>query len=206
MALAILSVLSITAIILKAKEIRAISGIILFRGRIDHYESLSELERGVALPSNSPLLNLIDRAQSLREELFALQKTQRIPNLGIRPAELQALELSLEREIDAISEVLERRLNLLKVTAAVAPLLGLLGTVVGVLITFRGIAEAGNPSLSAVAPGVSEALLTTVAGLCVAIPAVMGHGWATSRISTMVRRMRQFGADLVTILAREMRT
>lgn len=204
--LLLLSLASVAAILLKWREIRRVESLLRLPGRIEHLSSLSVVERQAGVQPDSPYLNLLDRAQSLRHELMSHQKTQKLPSIGMRPAEMQGLELSLNREVDAVAQALERRLPFLQITAAVSPLLGLLGTVVGVLLTFRGIAEAQTPSLAAVAPGVSEALITTVAGLTVAIPAVVAYGWFAARIEGFVRRMEQFGADLITILAEEMRS
>lgn len=204
--LVILSIASISAILLKWREVKRVHRTTTLPGRVEHFRSLAELEQKGHIHAGSPLVFLVDRAQGLREELLVYHRSTGVPQAGIRPAEMQALEISLGRETDAVAQVLERRLPLLQITAAVSPLLGLLGTVVGVLLTFRGIAEVGNASLTAVAPGVAEALITTVAGLCVAIPAVVAHAWFSARIEEIRRRMEQFGADLVTILSREMRS
>jgi biopolymer transport protein ExbB len=77
---------------------------------------------------------------------------------------------------------------LLTIAISGGPFLGLLGTVVGVMITFAAIAAAGDVNVNSIAPGIAAALLATVAGLAVAIPALFGYNYLASRIKTISRR------------------
>jgi biopolymer transport protein TolQ len=86
---------------------------------------------------------------------------------------------------------------------SVGPLLGLLGTVLGVMDAFIGIASKGSGNISAVAPGVAEALVTTVAGLAVAIPAVIGYNIFVNRLSLFAGELEGFAHELVGSMARE---
>jgi biopolymer transport protein ExbB/TolQ len=79
-----------------------------------------------------------------------------------------------------------------------APFLGLLGTVWGVMDTFTGVAEAGSANLTAMAPGVSGALITTVTALCVAIPAMFGYNFLVTSIRGMIVEMDNFAAELAS--------
>ncbi len=81
------------------------------------------------------------------------------------------------------SETLQYGMGLLATAASVSPLLGLLGTVWGVMYSFMNIGQMGTASIAAVAPGIAEALMTTIAGLCVAIPAMAGHNLLTGFIN-----------------------
>jgi biopolymer transport protein TolQ len=87
--------------------------------------------------------------------------------------------------------------------ATVAPLLGLLGTVLGVMNSFIGVATAGSANISAVAPGVAEALLTTVAGLVVAIPAAIGYNYFVARLNLFMSELEGFSSEFIGTLARE---
>ena len=78
------------------------------------------------------------------------------------------------------------------------PFLGLLGTVVGVMITFAAIAAAGDVNVNAIAPGIAAALLATVAGLGVAIPALFGYNYLASRIKNITIAMQIFVDEFVT--------
>ena len=85
----------------------------------------------------------------------------------------------------------------------VSPLLGLLGTVIGIMNTFFGITAAGSTNISAVAPGIAEALITTVAGLFVAIPAVLAYNYFVGRLSLVTGELEGFSAEFIGTLARE---
>ena len=92
---------------------------------------------------------------------------------------------------------LESRLTWLATIAAIAPFIGLLGTVLGIIDAFHGLGTQGAATLRAVAPGISEALITTAAGLVVAIPAVVGYNQLTARIREFGARMDDFGRELL---------
>jgi biopolymer transport protein ExbB/TolQ len=85
----------------------------------------------------------------------------------------------------------------------VSPLLGLLGTVLGVMTSFIGVAQAGSSSIDAVAPGVAEALLTTAGGLVVAIPAAMAYNFLTGKLNDFMGELEGISSELIATLARE---
>ncbi len=85
--------------------------------------------------------------------------------------------------------------------AAIAPFIGLFGTVMGIIDAFHGLGTQGAATLRAVAPGISEALITTAAGLVVAIPAVVGYNQLTARIREFgARGMDDFGRELLNAI------
>ncbi len=90
---------------------------------------------------------------------------------------------------------------LLTIAVSGGPFLGLLGTVVGVMITFAAIAATGDVNIAAIAPGVAAALLTTVGGLVVAIPALFGYNYLNSRIKDVIVDMRVFSDEFITKIA-----
>jgi len=92
---------------------------------------------------------------------------------------------------------MEKRMTWLATIAQVAPFIGLFGTVMGVIDAFHGL---GTATLRAVAPGISEALITTAAGLVVAVPAVMGYNQLTSRLREFAARMDDFGRELLNAI------
>lgn len=107
---------------------------------------------------------------------------------------------------DAASQVvhdLERYLGALGTIAAVAPLLGLLGTVLGMIKVFSAIMMQGTGNAGVLAGGISEALITTAAGLCVAIPAMILHRFYTRKIDGLVVTMEQEAVKLVDALHSE---
>lgn len=84
-------------------------------------------------------------------------------------------ETVLNTAVTRETAILQYGMALLATAAGASPLLGLLGTVWGVMYSFLNIGQVGSASIAAVAPGIAEALMTTIAGLCVAIPAMVGH-------------------------------
>ncbi len=100
---------------------------------------------------------------------------------------------------EALSDM-ESRLTWLATIAAVAPFVGLLGTVLGIIDAFHGLGTQGAATLRAVAPGISEALITTAAGLVVAIPAVVGYNQFTARIREFGARMDDFSRELLNAI------
>jgi len=97
---------------------------------------------------------------------------------------------------------LERRLPLLATTAAVTPFIGLFGTVWGIIDAFHGLGDAGAATLRAVAPGISEALITTAAGLFAAIPALIAYNLLTQQIREFAKRMDDFGLEFLNTVER----
>ena len=97
---------------------------------------------------------------------------------------------------------LESRLPWLATTGAVTPFIGLFGTVWGIIDAFHGLGTAGAATLRAVAPGISEALITTAAGLFAAIPAVIAYNMFTQHIREFGARMDDFGLELINEVER----
>lgn len=125
------------------------------------------------------------------------------PTQGLSSAQLEALRLVLEKEEAEERDELARGLSWLAVVGSVSPLMGLLGTVIGVMNAFLGIAASGSTNIGAVAPGVAEALITTVAGLFVAIPAVIAYNHFVSRLSLVTGELEGFSSEFIGTLARE---
>lgn len=114
----------------------------------------------------------------------------------ITPAQMRVVTTVMERAVGETSLKLEDQMILLATAVSGAPFLGLLGTVWGVMETFGGVAEAGSASLAAMAPGVSAALITTVTGLLVAIPAMFGYNYLVTSLRGLIVRMDNFASEL----------
>ncbi|HUO99050.1 MAG TPA: DUF2341 domain-containing protein [Rhizomicrobium sp.] len=117
--------------------------------------------------------------------------------------ELDAEAVEVIRAIMDATQVRENQrlaksMVLLTISISGGPFLGLLGTVVGVMITFAAIAAAGDVNINAIAPGISAALLATVAGLAVAIPCLFGYNWLLVRSKDISANMRVFVDEFVT--------
>ena len=118
-------------------------------------------------------------------------------------SQIETLHLMLETEAAAERDRLGRYLPWLATIGSVSPLIGLLGTVLGVIHSFIGIATRGSGNLSAVAPGVAEALIATAAALAVAIPATFGYNIFANRLNRLDGMMDSFGTAIVALLVRE---
>ena len=110
---------------------------------------------------------------------------------------------SIEEAASHVVHDLERYLNSLGTIAAITPLLGLLGTVMGMIKVFAEIMAQGTGNASVLAGGISEALVTTAAGLSVAIPALALHRYFTGKIDAIVVELEQESIKLVDALYRE---
>jgi biopolymer transport protein ExbB len=109
--------------------------------------------------------------------------------------------------MDATQTRLQQRLSsqmvLLTIAISGGPFLGLLGTVIGVMITFAAIALSGDVNINAIAPGTAAALAATVAGLGVAIPCLFGYNWLNTRIKSISANNRVFLDEFVARLAEQ---
>lgn len=120
--------------------------------------------------------------------------------LANRHADRAIMKESIEEVGRQVVHDLERYLNALGTIAAVSPLLGLLGTVLGMIEMFYGITERGGGDNALVASGIAEALITTVFGLIVAIPALIFHRYFIGRVDELVVTMEQEALKMVEIM------
>ncbi|MBE6359786.1 MAG: biopolymer transporter ExbB [Lentisphaerae bacterium] len=112
-------------------------------------------------------------------------------------AQYNAVEAVLEREVSSQIKELETRIGWLATLVSLSPFCGLFGTVWGVMMAFCGIAAAGKSDFTALAPGVAGALLTTVAGLIVAIPSLVGYNALTNMIRQLTVTMDNFTEEFM---------
>lgn len=115
---------------------------------------------------------------------------------------LEIVQRALQRTATLEVARLERYLPFLATTASATPFIGLFGTVFGIIAAFHGIGQQGSASLAVVAPGISEALIATAAGLGAAIPAVIGYNYFVNRVKHWATEMDSFSLELLNLLAR----
>jgi len=137
--------------------------------------------------------------RELRHRMDLYQKQGMAKNLS--PQALGAIRASIDAELVRENERLNKNMVLLTIAISGGPFLGLLGTVVGVMITFAAIAAAGDVNVNSIAPGIAAALVATVAGLGVAIPALFGYNYLASRIKSISNETIVFADAMVTRLA-----
>jgi biopolymer transport protein TolQ len=132
------------------------------------------------------------------EDVYETYKRQTGGSGPIR--KLGPLERSAQTAASEAVTTLERRLTWLATIGSVSPFVGLFGTVMGIVDAFHGLGMAGSATLKAVAPGISEALITTAAGLFVAIPAVIAYNQFTARIRVFAAAVDDFCRELLNSL------
>ena len=116
----------------------------------------------------------------------------------ISPAQMRAVTVAMERAVGESGLRMESQMIILATAVSGSPFLGLLGTVWGVMDAFSGVAMAGSANLAAMAPGVSGALLTTVVGLLVAIPAMFGYNFLVTSLRVLIVQTENFAAELAS--------
>jgi biopolymer transport protein TolQ len=116
------------------------------------------------------------------------------------PRNPTALERAAQTASSEALTAMETRMSWLASIAAISPFIGLFGTVMGIIAAFQALGTAGAATLRAVAPGISEALITTAAGLLVAIPAVVGYNQLTAQLRDFGARMDDFGRELLNAI------
>jgi biopolymer transport protein ExbB/TolQ len=125
----------------------------------------------------------------------------RKPHISLKS--MEHVKRTMENSVARESLKLESGLILLAIAVSGAPFLGLLGTVWGVMSTFSGVAQEGSATLSAMAPGVAAALITTVAGLLVAIPSMFGYNWLVHNLRVLTVELDNFAQELASRMETE---
>ena len=170
-------------------------------GRSPH---LQDAYRGVVKLPPSPFNRLFREGLSFYTQLQpGVLKEEGGGRGALSPSQLEALKMVLGKEIAAERDEAAKYVTWLATIGAVSPLLGLLGTVLGVMDAFIGISSKGSGNLAAVAPGVAEALVTTVAGLASAIPALVAYNYFSGKVGEFESELEGFGNALVGWMARE---
>ena len=159
------------------------------------------LSRQVA--KDSPVTRVYDEACSA----LSLEMESRGSGGGTDDARLTTLQIgavrnAADRKVAEECVRLEERMGFLAIAVSASPMMGLLGTVWGVMESFSAMAVQGSANLSAVAPGIASALMTTVVGLIVAIPSAIGYNVLTTKIKTMIVEMDNFADEFSSELQR----
>ena len=136
----------------------------------------------------SPLVNVFDEVY----ETYRRQTGGYGP-----PRNITALERAAQTAASESLTLMESRLTWLATIGAISPFVGLFGTIMGIVDAFHGLGQSGTATLRAVAPGVSEALITTAAGLVVAVPAVVAYNQFTARCRDFAARIDDFARELL---------
>ncbi len=174
-----------------------------FLDRIEVAQSVDDAYTLVDAMRESPFTRVFRRGVKFFRELKPAAARAGTDVRGLSPAQLEVLRIVLEKEEGEERDDLSRGLAWLAIIATASPLLGLLGTVLGVMNSFMGVAQAGSSSITVVAPGVAEALIATAGGLVVAIPAAMAYNYLTSKLNLFTGELEGISSELIGTLARE---
>ena len=175
-----------------------------FLQKIERAAGLEDAYKAIIVLPDSPYGRVFQQGMNFFSELRPGALREGAPaGAGLSLTQLQALKLVLEKEEAEERDELARGLTWLAVMGSVSPLMGLMGTVIGITNTFLGITASGSSNISAVAPGVAEALVTTVAGLAVAIPSVIAYNHFVARLDLVSGELEGFSSEFIGTLARE---
>ena len=167
-----------------------------------HTSQMDDLAKAMDVFKHSPLYRIYHVGVTELKHRFPATATapgQGLPVISSRA--FNAVRASLDTQLIREGSRLNKGMVLLTIAISGGPFLGLLGTVVGVMITFAAIAAAGDVNVNAIAPGIAAALVATVAGLGVAIPALFGYNYLTTRIKGVSNDMHVFVDEFVTKMA-----
>lgn len=201
-----MSIWSSSLIVAKFREIRAamIETERFMHECFEGQKSLSEIYQIAGSYPNSPLANLLGEAY-IQYELEAEQESAEALSFEQRLLlSRTSVESVLERTISSEMRRLDNRLIGLATASTLAPFIGLFGTVWGVLASFQAMGHSGAGDLTSLAPGLSTALVTTIAGLVVAIPAVAFYNYLSANVSRLNSQMESFAYELSTIFQKHL--
>ena len=168
------------------------------------FSRATKLEQAVAMARKSPASpfnRVFARAVNFLQET-ASRDAEGNAN-PLRESQVEAMRLLLDAEVTSERDALGRFIPSLAVIGSASPLIGLLGTVLGVIDAFIGVASKGSGNLGAVAPGVAEALVATAAALTVAIPAVFAYNIFAAKLNRFDGELEGFGSEVIALMARE---
>ncbi|UCF95517.1 MAG: MotA/TolQ/ExbB proton channel family protein [Desulfobacterales bacterium] len=148
-------------------------------------------------------LKKMSQAGSQKELVAAPASESANPSLGSRIGGTDNVKRALRRAINTEMTRMTQMVPFLATTGNTTPFIGLFGTVWGIMNSFHGIGLRGSASLAVVAPGISEALVATAAGLGAAIPAVIAFNFFTNKIRIVESELQSFSADFLNIIERD---
>jgi biopolymer transport protein TolQ len=176
-----------------------------FFSEMERSTRLQEAYHAVMKQPPSPYTRLFREAITFYSELRpGAMRDERVgERASLTPTQLEALKMVLGKEVAAERDLLGHYVPWLATIGSVSPLLGLLGTVVGIMNAFVGLSTKGSGNLAAVAPGVAEALVATFGGLAAAIPAVIAYNLFVNRVRLFAGELEGFANELIGTMARE---
>jgi biopolymer transport protein TolQ len=175
-----------------------------FADALERTQRLEDAYKAIMRLTETPYTRMFRQGTNFFSELRpgALRENAP-PQPGLSETQLNALWLVLEKVQDEERDALSGGMIWLAIIGVTAPLLGLLGTVLGVMNAFVGISTTGTATIADVAPGIAEALITTAFGLVAAIPAAIAYNFFVNRIDRFSGELEGFASEFIGTLARE---
>ena len=201
--LLVLSVISWSIMAAKWREFR--------RFRSHSREFLHAFERARSMSdvavatrkATGAFVRIFERAETFLTETPPAMAATPDRSARFSASQVEALRLVLDAQTDSERDAMSRLIPSLAMIASASPLIGLLGTVLGIIQSFIGLSTTGSASVAAVAPGVAAALTATAMALAVAIPAVFGYNIFASRVNRIEGELEGFGSELIALLVRD---
>ena len=199
-----LSIASWTIMAAKWREFRRFAT--TTRGFLQAFErarSLADVANATRKAPGSPFVRIFERGESFLSDTQPAMAATPDRSARFSASQVEALRLVLDAQTDTERDGLARLIPSLAMIASASPLIGLLGTVLGIIQSFIGLSTTGSGSVAAVAPGVAAALTATAMALAVAIPAVFGYNIFANRVNRIEGELEGFGSELIALLVRE---
>ncbi|MBI1748368.1 MAG: MotA/TolQ/ExbB proton channel family protein [Acidobacteria bacterium] len=173
-----------------------------------HSNKLSEIREACDDFNRTPLASVFqagytELCEQIRAAGYAVGNPS--PEVAPRGAKIKSLtgvERSLQRAAAAELTTLEHGINWLATIGSVTPFIGLFGTVLGIVNAFQSLGVGGTTTVQAVAPGISEALITTAGGLFAAVPAVIGYNYFVHRLRAIGAELDDFSLEFTNVIER----
>ena len=202
--LVLLSLLSWAIMFAKWRQFRgAANESAVFMHNFAKSSSFQGVMDAVRQSADAPQSRLLRRTADFIREVTPAMAATPGRSAKFSGSQVEALRLILDAETNTARDALSHYIPSLGTIGSVSPLIGLLGTVLGVVEAFIGIAAQGAGNIGAVAPGIAEALIATAAALAVAIPAVFGYNIFANKLNRLDSELEGFGTELIALLVRE---
>lgn len=174
-----------------------------FDAAMTRSRSVDEHSQAASRLGGSPYASIVLSSSSFIADLHGAMERANVSRTGLSLTQLEALSMTLDSRVREEAEQAGRMIPWLATIGATAPLLGLFGTVLGIMKSFNGLSQEGSSNLAAVAPGIADALIATAAGLGAAIPAVVAYNIFTSRTERFEGELERLAQETIGSLGRE---
>lgn len=202
--LVLLSAVSWAVMLAKMVEFRRVRRVSDdFLKAFDKAHSMADVAAAARRRGSNPFFSVFERAEKFVHETQPAMAATADRGARFSASQVEALRLVLDAQTEAERDSLSRFVPWLATIGSASPLIGLLGTVLGIIQSFVGLSTRGSGNVSAVAPGVAAALTATAAALAVAIPAVFAYNVFASRLTRIEGELEGFGSELIALMVRE---